>query len=176
MDHRRDALSGSVQVGTSTPEVTLPDLGDTSDCNLGLLPEGVAGEGIGFAGASVGSSVVFDLDSNLYCGDGQQDYEIAAGSCDHPASDFTNFLYLSALTPAPTSLCVRKVGGQDGLDLTILDLEPDFLRLLVLSFRTRFDVSFSAGLPKEVALPVLQAGSTYTLMITVTDGTTFPVK
>jgi len=175
-DPQNDRLSGSISLACGAPrKVTLQDLGNNFDCGLGFLPDNIPGEGIGFVNASVGSPLVLDLDSALMCGDGEQDYEIAAGPCAQPEPYFVDLLDLSAVTPTPTILCVRKVGSQTGLDLSILDLEPDFLRLSFVRIQPVLEVSFTSGLPSEIALPTLQSGSLCTLSVTVTDDNTVPV-
>ena len=176
-DPQNDPLSGNVSAVciTTKQDVTLQDLGNTWECSQGFLPENVPGEGIGFANGSVGTPIVFDLDSILVCEDARQDYEIAAGACAQPETPFMEVLDLSSVAPAPTALCVRKVGSQLGSDLQILDLEPDFLRASFVHLHSVVDVPFTSGLPREVALPSLPSGTTCTLSVTVTDGNTVPV-
>lgn len=175
-DPQDDPLSGSLEILRRQTEVVIHDLSEALSCDLGFLPDDTPGQGIGFVFGSLGQPVVFDLDANLACDNGQQDFGIAAGTCDQPVTPFLDLLPLSFVVPFPASLCVRRV-GQDtgGFHLSILHLDPDFLRVLVREIEPVVEVTFTSGLPRRVDISSLHRDVAYVLVITVTDGNTVPV-
>jgi len=178
LDPQNEPLSGSLEVFLDqATQVTVHDLGPSFDCALGFLPEGVPNEGMGYVNGSIGEPIVFDLGSELNCGDGLQDYKMAAGTCDRPTTVFVDLLPLDQVTPIPTSLCLRKVGDdRGGLDLTDLVIDRDFLRFSVGRHDSVLRLPFAGGLPREADISSLTAGTPYRLVITVTDGNTVPVS
>ena len=173
-DPQDDPLQGVMEIVGGRPSV-LQDMGATGDCSLGLLPDDVPAEGIGFAFGSVGEPYLFDMDSNFGCKDGLPDFVLAVGTCDHPVGLFDTLLPLSLLTP-PVQICVRRVPGVvGGQDVTLLDFTRDTATLL--GIRTPvLRVEFHPSLPRETMLSGLEAGSIYTLDLTLTDGSTRPVR
>jgi len=179
-DPQGEPLSGALEIfpPETIREAKLDDIGYTFDCALGFLPDGVPGQGIGFIFGSIGTPLLLDLDSFFQCPgqNGVQDFEIAAGRCDRPTTPFSGLLDLSSITPAPTSLCFRRVGtGVGGLDVTILEMTPDFMRIQA-GPDALLRIPFTAGLPHRVDIGGLTSGSSYRLVITATDGNTVPVR
>jgi len=111
---------------------------------------------------------LIDLDSATGCGDGQQDFLMTAGPCEHPKfpPQWTGFLDLTNVSP-PLSVCVARFPSIDGfLTLNIVDFDAQSLRYqtgetILWSFR------FDSGLRKA---PRSRAAGwqTYTLRIFVT--------
>jgi FG-GAP-like repeat/Thrombospondin type 3 repeat len=175
-DPQNEPLRGRIDLqGFISSEISLPDIGVDLDCGRGYLPEGVAGEGIGYLNASLGTPVLFDLDANLGCSDGAQDYGIAPGTCAHPQIEFQSLLFLEEY-PQVTSFCLRRVGeSTGGIDLTLEELAPDSVRFLAARLSPGPDIEFDNGLPRTTDISSLTPGNTYRMTITVTDGNTLPV-
>jgi FG-GAP-like repeat/Thrombospondin type 3 repeat len=177
-DPQGDALSGTLELRREPFPVELPHLSANLACEGGYLPDGVAGEGIGFAFGAFPEPVVFDLDGNLGCDDGQQDYGIARGPCSAPQTLFVSLLDLPGLTPGPASfLCVQPAGSETGrLELDVAELTRDRMKLLVRPVDPALRLDFSDGVPGRVDIASLEVGATYRLVITLTDGNTLPVS
>jgi hypothetical protein len=172
-DPQNDPLSGKLEFRVLS-EIALQDLGYTFDCNLGYFLEGVTGEGIGFVFGSFDEPFLFDLDNALGCGDANQDYMIAFGSCDRPEGSFETSVSLSSVVP-PATLCIRRFGTlEGGFNLTILEFDHDTLTAL-LDSASLLTIPFNSGLPRQAAITGLAPASRYLLAITVTDGSTTPV-
>jgi hypothetical protein len=176
-DPQDDLLRGTVVVSvTESRSITLQDLGYAYDCGLGFFPDGVTNQGIGFAFGSVGEPVLFDLDGNLGCLDGEQDYEIALGSCGEPSTEFQSLLSLTGIA-MPVSACVRHYGAvSGGLDLTLTEISENALSIVVVKTVTAVQAKFDAGFPWAVDIASLEPGTVYSLALTVTDGNTVPVS
>ncbi len=176
-DPQGDVLSGLVEIlAEPTESIVLQDALATSGCGAGYLPDGMPGQGVAFAVNPNGIPLLFDLDSNLQCDDGLQDFQIAAGRCEQPQGGFVNILVLSPGTGLPGSFCVRRVGaGGGGFDLGLLELGQDFLRLSVGIVATAIEVPFDAGLPGSIDISTLEPDRAYSLVVTVTDGLTVHV-
>jgi hypothetical protein len=177
-DPQNEPLAGSLEFfGPGMSEVVLQDAFATGDCALGYLPDEVPGEGIGFTFGAVGEPFLFDIDSVLFCGDTTPDFVLAIGACSAPGLAFDTFLSLAAASP-PYSVCARHLGETSGgLDLTVLEFDLQTLRLGVpVGNASILLIPFTSGLPRQVDLAGLEAGETYDLTLTVTDGNTVPVS
>ncbi len=176
-DPQNDPLSGSVQVFASPTQVVLTDMSTSMNCGVGFLLDNMEGQGIGFAFGSLGQPIVFDLDSNLACDDGIQDFEIAAGTCAQPLTPFSNLLSLSLVMPPPTVLCVRRIGSETGaFQLAILQLNESFMTVMVTQVDAVVEEPFESTLPDQLNISSLRLGVVYRLVITATDGMTVPVS
>jgi Putative metal-binding motif/FG-GAP repeat/FG-GAP-like repeat/HYR domain len=177
-DPQSEVLSGSVRVVTSGQPVTLRDDvgGGAGPCPGGFLPDGIPGEGIGFAYGSIGEPTLFDLDGNFQCVDGQSDFLLNFGRCDGPHGAPVPLLSLSGKIP-PFDVCIRRATDTtQGFDLTVLGVTPDQLTGLLEAEKAALLVPFSAGIPSQVDISTLTSGRGYRLDLTVTDGNTVPVK
>ncbi len=178
-DPQGDPLAGTLQIWQVPYEVILPDDSTALSCDLGFLPDGLPGRGIGFAfGSAFGSfprPVVFDLDGDLACDDGLRDFEIAAGTCAQPQTPFLGFLTLSE--PLPGVLCIKRVGAGAGvLELVIQDLTRESLRALARPLEPTLGLEFAAGVPRRIDISSLKPGAFYRLALSLTDGNTVPVS
>jgi len=172
-DPQDDPLSGVVQIYNAfNQDITLHDSLATRSCGGPYLPDGLAGEGLGFTYGAVGAPYLFDLGTVLHCGDGIPDYAIALGACGDQPTDV--ILSLADVTlPAP--LCLRRYGETvGGLDLTIQSFDLSTLILSVPGLLA-LDATFDHGLPAQIDITDLLPGRPYLLKMTVTDGNTLPV-
>lgn len=176
-DPEDDPLSGTLDIlALSTRELTLSDSLATADCGLGFLPDDVPGEGIAFANGSVGAPFLFDLDTHLGCSDGSTDYWMAPGTCDDPRASFDTLIDLSGAA-LPAAACVRRYGSvQGGGDLVIQSIDASTLSGVLTRATSVLGSVFDPGRAGSVDITGLQAGRTYRVVLTVTDGTTAPVK
>jgi hypothetical protein len=176
-DPQNEPLSGSFAfVTTVASAVTMRDALQTFDCAAAYLPQGVPGEGIGFANASVDGPYLFDIDGILGCQDFSADYKLAFGSCDRPLGAFSGALSLAGVPP-PFTACVRPVADdRGGDDWTILSIEPGSIDLRIVRTDTSLTVPFTSGLPASVDISALRPDAAYRLDLTVTDGNTRPVS
>jgi hypothetical protein len=149
---------------------------EASSCDLGFLPDGTPGEGIGFAFASAEILPCYDLDLGLRCVDGLIDYVLAAGPCPQPGTRFDALLPLAGLSlPAP--VCLRRAAaGFGGTTLLILDYDEHSMRGALDTWVDRLlDSPFEGSLPRRIPLPSMVAGQEYDLDLDLTNGTTPPV-
>jgi hypothetical protein len=178
-DPQGETLSGHVDViGHGTAQILLQDPGlDHIDCDMGYQPAGVRGVGIGYLNGSVGEPILFDLDSNLGCADGNIDYELALGPCAAPISPFSTILSLRFQTP-PLVVCVRSAANLFGqFDLTVQSIGAASLTATAVQDTALLQRStFAAWLPDPIALTPLEPGRTFHLEIALTDGNTVPVS
>jgi hypothetical protein len=177
-DPQEENLSGSVSLFTvgSMTNVTLQDALMNEGCASGFLPADVPGEGIGFTNAAVGTPLLFDLDSNLLCSDGNPDFLLAFGPCADPATAFDSVLSLENVV-LPAAVCARPVNAADeGLTLFVASFDANTLVLTSDAGRLVKRLPFSGGLPVESDVPRLTLGQPYVLVITATDGNTTPVS
>jgi subtilisin family serine protease len=174
-DPQGDPLGGMIAISApGIAEVTLPEAYAPRDCDLGHLPEGVPGEGIGFHFEPT-AALLFDLDGLLACGDGIADFEIGIGSCDQAGVQFTIELGLPAAVPFP--VCVRRPGiAAGGFDLTVLDYDAAGLTAATAGAGTVLEIPFTDGLPRQASLQNMIAGEDYLLDISVSDGETPPIS
>jgi len=174
-DPQRDRLHGTVEVfSTGAGAVTLQDALLTSDCRQGYLLQGVAGEGIGFTNAAAGAPYLFDLDNYLFCENGIPDFVLALGPCSGPRSSFDTVLGLSSL-PLPVSVCARDYGADNGgIDLTVQRFDETTLSLFSGQEHSILRVPFDSWPPAMLDTSSLEAGQSYRLVVTVTDGNTVP--
>jgi hypothetical protein len=174
-DPQHEPLSGRFAfVTTLASQIALPDALAGSGCADAYLPQDVPGEGIGYAYASVGEPYLFDVDSNLECGDVVPDYKLAYGTCAAPLSPFATLLPLSGLAP-PFALCVRAQSeNQGGGDWTILSVGLDSIDVRIVRADTTATIPFTSGLPASIDISTLRPGADYRLDLTVTDGNTRP--
>jgi hypothetical protein len=176
-DPQGDPLSSVVDVRLAPSEETIQDSSTTLRCTDGFMPYSVVGEGIGFVLGDTGTPVLFDLDSNLGCRDGQVDFLMAAGACASPQTMFTNLLPLTG--PGSSNLdkvCVRApdtVSG--GLELSIQSIQPDHIEFAVTDTSPTIALGFDHGFPVRVPIEDLHENVSYRLRLTVTDGNTRPV-
>jgi hypothetical protein len=174
-DPQGDPLSGRIEILALPSEIRIEDAGIDAACSSGFFPDGLPGRGIGYLSLSVGSPVLFDLDTALSCEDGQGDFILGLGQCDH-AGFFSEILSL-ADRPAPFPVCMRESGAATGgLDLTVLELDEDEVRFAVEDPDPIILIPFGPGLPAAVDLSTLVPGTRYRLAVTLTDGTTVPVS
>ncbi|HLE57259.1 MAG TPA: HYR domain-containing protein, partial [Rhodothermia bacterium] len=174
-DPQNDSLTGSVEITTLRP-ITLPDVLFTSDCGQGFLPEGVRGEGVGFTYGFVGTPFLFDLDTYMGCYDFLPDYLIARGTCSKPTSSFENAISLADFTP-PAGVCIYRVGSSKaGIDLRILEFDSATFMATIIQPVSVLRDELDSLLRAQIDISMLEAGQTYRLVITVTDGTTLPVS
>jgi hypothetical protein len=176
-DPQGERLGGEVLVSAaSAVTVTVPDVAGNFDCAGGYLPDGVTGEGIGYAFGSLGDPYLFDLDSGIGCSDGHEDFLVALGTCSSPQSSWDAFLPLSERTP-PFSVCFRRVGvSTGGTEMVILEYTLDFVRMRGLDAAPLIRVSFDDSRFPRLDLSVLTPGTAYKVEMTASDGNTRPVK
>jgi hypothetical protein len=121
--------------------------------------------------------MVFDLDANLGCDDGQRDYGIARGHCDHPETPFVGLLALNDSDPPTTTLCLKAdAAGATGFEVDIIDLEVAYLAVHLRALASSFESSFTTPLPRSMPLEGLVSGVDYDMRVTMTDRTTRPVS
>jgi len=174
-DPQGDPLAGSLEFWEEPIEVLLPDASATLRCDQGLPLGGAPGRGIGFAFGTFMFPVVFDLDANLNCEDGQQDFGIAVGTCGQPQTPFLSLTQIFDAT-LPFVLCLRPAGSvTGGLELDIRELTPDYLRAVLRPTQPELRLEFTSGLPSQIDISSLRPGLGHRLVITLTDGTTVPV-
>jgi subtilisin family serine protease len=174
-DPQGDRLSGRLEIHGLGSHLTLRDYLAHNDCAESYSPSGVPGEGVAFANRSLGAPYLFDLDSFFGCGDWIPDFLLARGSCDLVSGPFDARLPLDTMA-LPGQICIRRSGASaGGTTLTLFDVTPD-----TLTFASQDSVlagiDSDAGLPRSLPLDRLTAGESYRLKMTVTDGTTVPVR
>ena len=177
-DPQGEALSGDVRIqGAGVREVQIQDAFGEGGCSRAFLPHHIEGEGIGFTNLSVGEPFLFDIDSNVGCGDYAFDYLLAAGPCGSEGLLFDTVLPLSGL-PLPADICLRRVqGGSPDIDFTILAYDDYTLTGRFLSDTAALvDEAFTQRPPRHLDISTLTAGNSYRLMIGLTDGNTLPVS
>lgn len=176
-DPQRDPLQGTVIVsGPALRPVTLPDALQDPSCDLGFLPEGESGKGIGFAFSSIGEPALFDMDAALHCDDGAADYLLAAGACEPGQAGFEAVLLLVGLS-LPADVCVRRSGAHSGGNTLRIEAydQTSIAGTFEAGTARLLEAPFEGALPRRVALPKMASGRAYELVITVTDGATPPV-
>ena len=175
-DPNGDPLRGRLEIISRAPqEVMVEETLDPASCGRGFLPEGIPGEGIGFAFGAVGVPYLFDLDSNIGCGDYFPDYMLAAGSCAHPESAFDTLRILSGVATPGTRLCVRPFKADSGgIDLTLLSLAPERITFEAVNAAPLLTLESPTGVPRRADITELPAGH-LELTLTLTDGLTVPV-
>ena len=173
-DPQNDRLRGHVDfLHEDSRAVAMQDMSASFECGMGYLPDGRPGQGIGFA-FDLGP-LLFDLDGNLECADGSPDFELALGRCDHPSTPFGGVLSLAGIA-IPASVCVRRIQpGQGEIDLQVTDLTSDHLSGSTTQ-SVALTIPFDSGLPGRSDISSLVSGTTYDLVITVTDGNTVSVN
>ena len=175
-DPQGEPLQGRLEIYQETAQdVAISDPAGELSCAIGLLPEGEPGEGIGYAFATTGIPVLFDLDGNLGCVDGLPDFVLGRGRCAGSPAAFDTVLDLSGMS-AGDIVCVRAVGGLGpGSELALAEISPGLLRgrltsasVLVLS------TAFGPGLPRQTDISGLNAGAPHLLKLIATDHHTPP--
>jgi hypothetical protein len=187
-DPQEDPLSGFVEILESgTREVSIGDLGTTTDCSQGFFPEGTSSHGIAFANQSVGSPILFDFNLGAFyfglpCAQGPDpDFRIAAARCDSAGAGlFAESLDLSGHS-LPLSICLARVepdgstSTTERFDATVEGIEEQSVQLSTnLSIRAIRE-SFSASVLPVLDVSSLTAGMSHHLSVELTDGTTIPV-
>jgi len=128
-----------------------------------------------FTNVAIGTPYLFDIDTFMHCADGLPDYQLALGTCDAPSPSFDAFIDLTSVVP-PAAVCVRKYGaGLGGIDLSVLRFDATTLDFSIGQETSVLRVEFSSGIPSQIDISGLEAGQTYRLIITVTDGNTVPI-
>ena len=176
-DPEAEPLSGVAQFfSTAATSIVLNDAILSDLCGSGFLPDRVPGEGIAFVNGSVGGPLLLDLDSNLGCGDGAPDFEMAPGSCTAVTGSYETFLDLSAL-PALSPLCIRRIGDPGrSFDFTIQEISEGSLTLQSGTPLVALRILFPDWPSPDGGISGLLEGTTYRLRITLTDGNTAPVS
>jgi uncharacterized membrane protein len=170
-DPQGEALEGRLEIyEEAATEVAIPDPAGEFSCDLGFLPTGEPGNGIGYAFATIGMPVLFDLASTLGCGDGLPDFTLARGRCAGSTAAFDTILPLTGMI-AGDIVCVRAIGGTGpGSDLTLDAIGPDLLRGRLTSESILVVATpFGSGLPRQTGISGLTAGATHRLALVVTD-------
>ena len=175
-DPQGEAIEGRLEIfQEDAQDVVLRDSGGEYSCDLGFLPAGETGRGIGYLSASLGFPVLFDLDGNLNCSDGQPDFVLARGRCDAPTSSFETILELSGIV-AGDFVCVRwlDASGPDS-ELEIAEIAPALLRGRFTSgSELVLATPFAPGLPRLTGISGLTAGASHRVVLFVTDRQTPP--
>jgi uncharacterized membrane protein len=174
-DPQGEALEGRLEVyEESAQEVAIPDPAGAFSCTLGFLPDGVPGEGIGYAFATTDTPVLFDLDTNLGCRDGRPDFFLARGRCAEPLGAFDTILGLSGMS-AGDVVCIRAGGSGPGSDLVLAEISPGLLRgRLIRESALVLATPFGPGLPRQTDISGLTVGAPHRLALFATDGHTPP--
>ncbi len=171
------ALSGRLAIsGPWRRPLEIHDILDAPDCGLAFRPDAGARGGIGFVYASTGEPYLFDVDSVMDCDDGTADYQIAAGACPQTLTGFDTVLALAGLVlPAP--VCLRRTGVYAGGSTILIDaIDPHLLRASLDTWTDRLlDLPFEEALPRAVPLASMAGGSTYDLILEITNGITPPI-
>jgi len=174
-DPQDEPLRGRIEVFGDGAALTLHDFLPAWDCAAAFFPDGIYGQGIAFMNVSFGAPVLFDLDSGFGCGDGLPDFILAPGACDQPEGPFDTGLYLDSLA-MPAQVCVRDAAAiEGGRTITVLGFTTDTVTLTSGETTLR-RADFDGGMPRSLDLAGLETGATYRLEITVTDGSTLPVR
>jgi hypothetical protein len=176
-DPQGEPVHGDVQVqGTGLSEVLIEDAFGAMDCSKAYRPRDVEGAGIGFTNAAVGQPFLYDVDSNAGCGDYFPDYLLAAGLCGSEGLLFDNVLPLGDL-PLPADVCVRSIQGTiPDVDLTILAYDDSTLTARTLTdAAVVVSAEFTTRPPRRIDIVSLTTGSSYRLLIRLSDGNTIPV-
>lgn len=169
-DPQGEAIQGRLEIyQEAVQEVSIADPGGDLSCAIGFLPEGEPGEGIGYAFATSGFPVLFDLDGFLGCQDGLPDFVLGRGRCGSLAS-FDTVLDLSGMA-AGDIVCVRAVSGMGaGSDLTLAEISPDLLRgRLTSGSALVLSTPYAPGLPRQTDISGLVAGASHRLVLIATD-------
>jgi hypothetical protein len=152
----------------------LPDIGATGGCGLGFEPDGVPGEGIGYANGSIGLAALFDLDGNFGCSDGVADFRVAEGTCAQPQGAFEEVHYFEG--SAPRSFCLRRIGQSQGGTDFLATAWDDASLDGELRGGVALTIPFAgAGLPRDSDIATLPATGRFLLSLTATDGSTPPI-
>jgi hypothetical protein len=170
-------LAGLFEISPGTAAgVVLPDAGLPVDCGLRFPPDGTQGEGLGYVHASAGTPLLFDVDGNVACRDGNADFGIALGRCDALQSAFLEFWDLR-LVALPATFCVERLASPGArYEMEILEAAPDALTATLRSAEVAWRHEWSGAVPGRVPLAALLAGSAYTLTARLADGDTLPVR
>src|SRR6185503_18363209 len=174
-DPQGEALEGRLEIfAEPSQEVAIPDIASPDRCGEAFSVDGISGEGLGYASASVGTPILYDLDSGLGCTDGQPDFILAPGRCAGAAAQaFATVLDLSHAAAGDVA-CVRRANqASGGFDLTLLEIAADHLaaRLARESVRV-VSTDRAPGLPRVTEIGSLAPGVLHRLTLHVTDGRT----
>ena len=177
-DPQNEPLTGRVTlVADRRGPFAMGDVLAAQDCSLGFLPDGVAGEGIGYSFALYGTPILFDLEYLLGC-KGQQgapDHYLALGACGATQSSFGPMLELFGRVP-PFDVCVRDaVDATQSFTLSLAAFDDSGVRgTYRLPEVEVLDMTWSGRPPREIAIPALEPGWPVRLGLTTTDGNTAP--
>ncbi|HEU5181951.1 MAG TPA: choice-of-anchor D domain-containing protein [Candidatus Polarisedimenticolia bacterium] len=177
-DPQGDPLSGHIDVvPASFVDEAVPDVFiDPEGCRKALLPDGVAGEGIGYGNISFGEPILFDLDPALGCSDALSDFEIAPGTCSDPVGPFDAMLRIAGL-PLPLDFCIRRVDNpavRFEFMLTGFDEYSAHVRSRT-GGHTVLPFDSWPSPPMELGA-ALETGALYHLTLEISDGATVPVS
>jgi len=176
-DPQEEPLSGLLEIFPSAPaRITLNDALMNGSCDAGYLPDATPGEGVAYLNGSIGTPLIFDLDSIFGCADSVPDFEMASGTCAAPATDFQYYLELSAL-PVPSPLCVRRASSPENTyEWTILEIGENSLQLAPTRARPFLSLPFSSWPPPPEAISSLEPETPYRIKVSISDGNTVPVS
>jgi hypothetical protein len=174
-DPQGEPLSFTARLLTSTEaEFTLQDAFPVGGCAAAYLPEGVPGEGIGYAYRSLGYPYLFDVDVNIGCVDGQTDYLIALGTCGDPNGIFDTFQILDGQV-LPFDICIRKASEHfGGTTLQVLSYDFDSIQLRNGTENLIAQVESVDGVLSPLDLTGTTPGEPYRVELKATDGNTRP--
>jgi uncharacterized membrane protein len=173
-DPQGEPLQGRLEVfAEASQDLTIPDIAAPDRCGEAFVVDGTPGEGLGYASASVGFPVLYDLDSTIGCADGFPDFVLAFGPCAAPAATVFNTILDLSQASAGDVVCVRPVRqSSGGYELTLLEIASDHLAAR-LARRTRVLFTERApGLPRVTEIGVLAPGVLHRLVLSVTDSHT----
>jgi len=182
-----DSLSGTIEFFAET-SVTLRslDLESPDLCAIDAFPPGDPGRGVGYFAAPDGLRILFDIDvtlagafPGLTCDDGRADYLISRGRCDAPQLFPSTTVEIFS---TPADFCVVRADPSGGFDpgsprfgLTVISADEQAVRFRTILKTSALTIPFTGGLPLTSPIGGLVAGTTYRMVITVTDGSTAPV-
>ena len=175
-DPQGEAIQGRLEIYEEQgADVTLPDPAGEFSCGLGFPPTGEPGRGFGYASATLGFPVLFDLDSNLGCSDGQPDFVMARGRCAGATGSFDTVLELTGMV-AGDFVCIRSLqAAASDLELALLEIAPTVLRGRLTTESTLvLSTPFAPGLPRQTDISALASGASHRLVLIVTDRQTPP--
>ncbi len=176
-----DHLRGTIEFFPML-DVVLPALDlDYLSCDVELYPPGRPGEGLAYVLISPDQAILADfLLSGLNCGDGQPDYVLSPFPCEYPVPAFDYSLQF----PGSTHICIApfdpdRPSNPDPatrVDLTVVGFDATALHLIMNVKTPALTIPFAHGLPLTSDISSLVPGTSYRMLIKVSDGTSVPVS